>query len=575
MKKNNIYNLVYSKKARINFNSKSLIIGKWLFTDLLNKKKNNVKFYENNWMSKEKQLKDFREVKKIYLEVLKILSINLNYYHSKKYNLRQWELIIFFFLYHYIPVVYDRWNLIKAIKKKYKLKPVQIISYDPSNFLCEESIDVFDLIFSDEWNDWIISEIIKEQKIKYIHTKIFNKKKIFKRKFKKQEKNSILRYKKIDNKFFIINLQLPKYHKLKLNLSLNQLKFFYDNSGRNKISSQNKKLRKFKKMNSKNSFVSFVLKNIATVLPKAFLENFDQLQKNINYLNWPKSPKVIMTSYSHYNDEAFKIYAAQKIGSGTKLVILQHGHQGHHELCGTYYEKRICDNYITWGNRAHDKKTIPLFITTNIGKRILKKKPRGILVKITEFQLIPWKSTHAPREIESVMKYNDNLKIFLEKLDSHLRKNTTVKSYDYNNIGFVTNNIKKNFKDIKINKINRLTGRGFEEANDKNLIIETFNSTGFIELLSMNSPVILVTTKPLFYVKKEYKKYYDVLIKNKIIFFDAKEAARHINLNLSKIEEWWSDKKRQKGIKFFCENMCKYEKNNIDKLSLILKKIGS
>ena len=50
-----------------------------------------------------------------------------------------------------------------------------------------------------------------------------------------------------------------------------------------------------------------------------------------------------------------------------------------------------------------------------------------------------------------------------------------------------------------------------------------------------------------FYVKKEYKKYYDVLIKNKIIFFNPKEAAEHVNLNLSRIEEWWLEKKRQKG----------------------------
>ena len=55
-------------------------------------------------------------------------------------------------------------------------------------------------------------------------------------------------------------------------------------------------------------------------------------------------------------------------------------------------------------------KTIPLFITTNIGK-ITKRKPNGIKVKLTEFQLIPAKSTHAPREIESVIKYKENIKI--------------------------------------------------------------------------------------------------------------------------------------------------------------------
>ena len=69
-------------------------------------------------------------------------------------------------------------------KKKHKLFPVKILSYDPSSFICEEGIDIIDLISSHEWNDWIISEIIKEQNIKYYCTKSL-KKRIFKRKFKK------------------------------------------------------------------------------------------------------------------------------------------------------------------------------------------------------------------------------------------------------------------------------------------------------------------------------------------------------------------------------------------------------
>ena len=142
-------------------------------------------------------------------------------------------------------------------------------------------------------------------------------------------------------------------------------------------------------------------------------------------------------------------------------------------------------------------------------------------------------------------------------------------------MNFVTKELKVNFKEIKIKKVSKLIGRGYQEAFDKDLVIETFNSTGFIELLSMNSPVILITTKSLFYVKNEYKQYYDALIKNKIIFLNAKEAGKYINKNLSKINDWWLEKNRQKAIQFFCKNMCRYEKNSIDKLSVILKKIAS
>ena len=211
-----------------------------------------------------------------------------------------------------------------------------------------------------------------------------------------------------------------------------------------------------------------------------------------------------MTSYSHYTDEAFKIYTANKIVNGAKFLILQHGHQGHHNYCGTFYEKRVCDKYITWGNNSKDNKTIPLFITTNMGKKIIKTKPRGILLKLTEFPLTPWKSNHAPREIESVNFYKKNLLNFLLNVDKKTQNTITIKSYDFNNLNYVTKAIKSNIKNIKIKKFKKLKGRGFEEVRNKKLIIETFNSTGFLELLSLNSPVIL-TTKKLFNIKKSMK----------------------------------------------------------------------
>ena len=74
-------------------------------------------------------------------------------------------------------------------------------------------------------------------------------------------------------------------------------------------------------------------------------------------------------------------------------------------------------------------------------------------------------------------------------------------------------------------------------------------------------------------LKKKYKKYYDELIKNEIIFFDPEKAGKFINLNLMKINDWWFEKKRQQSIKYFCNHMCKYD-DNINNLSKIFKKIA-
>ena len=99
------YNFVYSEKNKLLTKSKNLLVGKWLFKNLLEKEQINLKYCSHHWTNKKKQIKDFKVVKKIYDEVIKVLSINLNKYHSKRFSERQWEILLFFF---FTPVYFGR-----------------------------------------------------------------------------------------------------------------------------------------------------------------------------------------------------------------------------------------------------------------------------------------------------------------------------------------------------------------------------------------------------------------------------------------------------------------------------------
>ena len=89
----------------------------------------------------------------------------------------------------------------------------------------------------------------------------------------------------------------------------------------------------------------------------------------------------------------------------------------------------------------------------------------------------------------------------------------------------------------------------------------------------MNIPVILITNKKFFIIKKEYKKYYNELIKRNIIFFDIKKASNFINQNINQLENWWFDNLTQKKIKYFCDHLCRYENDKIKVFKKILKEI--
>ena len=111
---------------------------------------------------------------------------------------------------------------------------------------------------------------------------------------------------------------------------------------------------------------------IISVIHAGWKSTYKDIIKNLKYLNWPNDPKTIITSYDHAFNDPFKIYAANKIMNGSKLFILQHGSAGLHDYCNSYYEKNICDKYLSWGNKSKDKITYPMFVSTTVGKKIKK-----------------------------------------------------------------------------------------------------------------------------------------------------------------------------------------------------------
>ena len=115
----------------------------------------------------------------------------------------------------------------------------------------------------------------------------------------------------------------------------------------------------------------------------------------------------------------------------------------------------------------------------------------------------------------------------------------------------------------------------FEDSVNFKLVVETMNSTGFLESLNLNIPVILFVPKIFFNVKKEYLKFYKLLENVGIIFFNATKAANFINKNYDNLDKWWNSKKLQNNRKIFCENICRRRKNPGLFLAQSIKKLSN
>ena len=165
--------VIFSKKNKICDQNKKIFIGEWL---LLNKKNKYKKFNVLKFNEKKKdKLKDFNYVKKIYKRTLKNITPVLNNINQKNFNEKDWEILIFYFLSNYIFFAYDKWKLVKNLKKSHNFKPIEIFSYTNNYFISEDSSNFYTQLKTDNWDDWLFSKIIKAQKLKFHEKKLIKK----------------------------------------------------------------------------------------------------------------------------------------------------------------------------------------------------------------------------------------------------------------------------------------------------------------------------------------------------------------------------------------------------------------
>tara|TARA_B110000037_G_scaffold215785_1_gene273731 strand:- start:1931 stop:3673 length:1743 start_codon:yes stop_codon:yes gene_type:complete len=558
----------------------TFFLSDWITSENLIKKK----IIDKPLKSFKKKSKAYTYVDKIRPEIEKKLAEYICNYHKNKFSKKLIRSMISLWVGQYLQFVYFRWLLIDELLKKNKKFLIQNIEVDKSINDYLDVLDFMDLAFqNDIFNFFHIKKIITFRKSEFKNKIKFKKnRKFYKKNFIPRDPNVNFKLKILSffDKFIeiIINPLINKnklflkegfsYKNLiLLNFKLKQFPYFGSYTFdwfnlRKKFKSKRENIEHtLKSKNLKKNFEKYVCSNILKDAPTIFFKNLNELENLKKKINL--NPKVIISSHSHFYNELFKLWSFQrKLENKSKLIIFNHG-GNHSKLIPVFdYEKSVSNEFYDWKNSTNKLCGMTKYLNHNIKRKINKK----ILFVGMENRKYPCRFYPGPLHHDE-MNSIKHLAYILKGLNDkgkdnffYLPNRTILQSHQ--------KILSKYFKREKI--LNNLSLR--KNIKNFSLIICSSPMTAFFDCI-LSGPTLLLIDKEQWITEKKISLKYDLLRKNKILFYNKKDLLRHLNkIYPDKIYSWWNSNNTQFAINSFLKEFnfvrddSNYQKKIIKKL---------
>lgn len=515
-----------------------------------------------HWDDRGKLLKNYIELEKIYESYLSEFSEYLNLVHKKNFSERFWRILIGPWLYSSINIIYDRWFMLsKVISKESQLKKFKLNNF--RDFLEVSDMDDFNKkVEDDEWNEALYTLLIEKffsEKVDSIYKENLNEN------FKKnKEEYSLNLIKMVANFFgkifsrnsdvFIISPYLSHLDRFSLYINLKQFPIFWFQTKKKIISQKSFSFRDKPLTFSCKvlpDFEKVLNETLLTLIPKSYLESYEDLLNESQKQGWPDSPKSIFTSNAFISDEIFKFWAGTRLEKGTKLIIGQHGgnfgmtpmavHESH--------QIKISDQWLSWGwEDPKNKKILPVGNFKSSFKKInYKKNGDALLVGMTlprySYYLY---SVPIAGQVESYL--NDQIE-FAKSLPESIISRLKVRTYQSDRGWSQEDRWKETFNNKISFDDNKIQLR--KSLKKCRVFVGTYNATTYLETFSINMPSILFWNPYHWEINENAKNLLKKLQEEKIFHSSPKSAAKHLEFIWDDVDSWWYSSNVQNAVTEF------------------------
>lgn len=526
---------------------------------------------------------DFIYTNNLLSQLLNELVIALNEYHQVSRSVRFWHIVLGHWLIRYVRVIFNRYFTLDQAIKQYKISGTAILELADYSLAMNDSYDFIWACNDPLWNHVLYGHILKQLgnvTLDSIPTKnstdfSFDLKSnvpsgfgFYKQSVIDLCANHVLPKLSRKRDAFIINSYLPTLEEAKLAIHLGQFPQRWRSPKlKNVTLDQNK--RQNLKINTVgyHGFELLIREKIKDILPKCYLEGFDQLMDQVCSLPWPKSPKFIFTSNNFDTDEVFKVWTGCQVERGVPYFVGQHGNNyGTLKECVIRPEMLTCDAFFSWGWSNQSTKNIPTFMLKRVKSNALRADPGGVLLLI-ERQRPHCMETHDTDFNFCV--YQENQFKFVAALPGIIQEKLVVR---LPSVWKRTNWYEdQRWRDRHPSVVVELGTENIDKLISKSrLVVHSYDSTGMLETLAFNIPTICFWSGGFYHIQPTAKPFYEMLREVSIIVDTPEQAAELVSKHWDHLELWWSSSRLQGIRALFCDEYARLDTRGAKSLKEIL-----
>ena len=569
-------------------NTDVIYLGQWCFNSVEDfETTRSVSILPYHWNDRAKLKKDYLFLQEVYEEFLQLLSVNLNQIHGVKFSLRYWRIVIGPWLNYFIPIIFDRFSMLEIAFSNYSISSFTTFDTSIDYELLDDMDSFIKKIGDDTFNQFIYQDLIykfyKDEhklerfKLKHNYSVVKAPKPLLKNMIKHILTKISSLFSQPEEPFFLptnfgwfrlfsLQFHLKVFPRFWFKKQLKPDKYLYID--RSEILRNSKDHSKFYKI---------LRYMIQRHLPKSYIENYQGLRSQTKNLGWPEKPISIFTCDAYGHDDLFKLWAAEKVERGSKLLIGQHGGNYGIDLFNAEEEHviSISDKFLTWGwNKRPDKfvspedNTISSFgIFTRLTNKVQYKADGNLLFVSTNILRYSYRMFSIPISSQWLSYFEDQIS-FMKSLSNKVFDKTILRHFKEDYGRNERTRWLENFPNLKIDDGVRDIVHLYSKSR---LVVHSYNATSFLETLYLNIPTVIFWDMQLWEIRPESLIYFEE-ISNVGIFHETPESAsNHINTIWGDVEKWWYSTEVQKARKTFCEQYAKENSSFEVELAQILK----